>query len=225
MALAIFDLDNTLIAGDSGYCWGKFLIAQGVVDAEEFRAASARFDRQYLDGELDIYEYCEFVLRPLTQHPLERLHAWREQYVAREIEPRILPAARQLVAAHQARGDVAIIITATNRFLTAPIAELFGVEHLLACEPELIENRYTGRIVGIPTYREGKIAALEQWLEESRHSLEGSWFYSDSHNDIPLLERVDNPVAVDPDETLRHHAKARGWKIISLRDACPEALL
>ena len=218
MALAIFDLDNTLLAGDSDYLWGQFLVELGVVDAAEYADSNERFYQDYLAGRLDNHAYLEFALQPLARHKPEQLHRWRSRFIEEIIAPLILPAARELIAEHRRRGDIPLIITATNRFITEPIAALFGIEHLLATEVEWANGRYTGRYVGIPTFREGKIAALEQWLTRHDADLVGSWFYSDSHNDLPLLERVDNPVAVDPDEVLRRHAQQRGWRIISLRN-------
>ena len=138
--------------------------------------------------------------------------------MASKIEPNILPKAEELLARHRTKGDTLLIITATNRFITAPIAERLGVDHLIAVNPEVKEGRYTGRVSGIPSYREGKVTRLEKWLEDQDLTMEGAWFYSDSHNDLPLLEIVEHPVAVDPDDTLREIAKERQWRIMSLRD-------
>ena len=217
MALALFDLDNTLLGGDSDYLWGRFLVEQGIVDGEAYERQNQHFYDQYKAGELDIQEFLAFSLRPLAEHPPERLHAWREQFVTRLIDPIILPDARALVERHRARGDTPVIITATNRFVTAPIAARFGIEHLIATEVETDGERYTGRSFGIPCFQGGKVQRLQQWLGEQDGDLTGSWFYSDSLNDLPLLERVANPVAVDPDDTLAHAARARGWPVISLR--------
>lgn len=216
MTLAIFDLDQTLIPFDSDDHWGAFLVAQGLVSAAEHGDAVQRFGTAYREGRLDIHEYSRFVLSPLTQHPPERLEQLRADFVRAQVVPRIAPAARELVTSHRAAGHTLLIITATNRFVTQPIAELFEVPHLLACEPEIVDGRYTGEIIGIPTYREGKVHALEKWLDEHGYDLTGSWFYSDSHNDLPLLERVDHPVAVDPDPILRATAEERGWRILHL---------
>jgi len=216
--LAIFDLDNTLIAGDSDYLWGQFLVKKGLVDGPRYEEANKRFYEEYLSGTLDIYAFLEFSLKPLAEHPTKELLRWREQFIAQEIRPILLPAAQALVAKHRDRGDALLIITATNRFVTEPIARLLGVDELLASEPETVNGRYTGGIVGIPTYREGKIAALEQWLGKHRLGLAESWFYSDSHNDIPLLERVTHPVAVDADDALAAYAREKGWPQLSLRD-------
>lgn len=218
MTLALFDLDNTLLGGDSDYLWGRFLVEQGIVDGVNYERENLRFYKEYLAGTLDIYEFLRFQLRPLAEHDIDTLHRWREQYLARMIEPIILPAARALLQEHRAKGHTLVIITATNRFITGPIAEALGVEHLIATEPEMKDGRYTGGVSGIPCFREGKVVRLRQWLGQHGETLEGSWFYSDSHNDLPLLEMVSNPVAVDPDKTLALHAEKAGWPIISLRE-------
>jgi HAD superfamily hydrolase (TIGR01490 family) len=217
VALAIFDLDNTLLGGDSDYLWGQHLVELGAVDAETYATSNQKFYQDYVDGVLDNDAYLEFALQPLAVHAPGLLHHWRTQFIAEKIEPLILPAARELIAEHHRRGDTLLIITATNRFITEPIAELLGIEHLLATELELLDGRYTGKTAGIPTFREGKITALHHWAAQHDVDLAGSWFYSDSHNDIPLLEQVEHPVAVDPDDALRQHAEQRGWPIISLR--------
>ena len=218
MTLAIFDLDNTLLGGDSDYLWGQFLVEQGLVDGEAYERENQRFYDDYEAGTLDIYEYQAFMLRPLTEYPLTEMLAWREQFIAEKIQPILLPRAVDLLERHRTAGDTLLIVTATNRFITAPIAERFDVPHLLATEPEFNEGRYTGRPVGIPCFQHGKVQRLDQWLAETGHDLAESWFYSDSHNDLPLLGRVTYPVAVDPDATLAQHARERGWPIISLRD-------
>ena len=217
MALALFDLDNTLLAGDSDYLWGMFLVGLGVVDREHYERENERFYREYREGRLDIQEFLHFSLRILSEHPLPQLAAWRQEFLTRCIDPIILPAGRALIDRHRERGDTLLIITATNAFVTAPIAARLGVPHLLASEPELHEGRYTGRLSGVPCFQAGKVTRLEAWLQAQGETLRDSTFYSDSHNDLPLLERVDHPVAVDPDATLRDHATARGWPVISLR--------
>lgn len=217
MALALFDLDNTLLGGDSDYLWGRFLVEQGIVDGESYERENRAYYEQYKAGTLNIQEFLAFSLRPLAEHPPERLHAWREQFIARLIDPIILPDARALVERHRKQGDTPVIITATNRFVTAPIAARFGIDHLIATEVEMDGDRYTGRSTGIPCFQNGKVARLQEWLNAQQADLDGSWFYSDSHNDLPLLEQVAHPVAVDPDDTLAHHARARGWPIMSLR--------
>jgi HAD superfamily hydrolase (TIGR01490 family) len=217
VALALFDLDNTLLGGDSDYLWGRFLVEQGLVDGERYERENTRYYAQYRAGTLDIREFLRFALQPLASHDLATLHAWRAQYLKEKIAPILLPAAQALVEKHRARGDSLLIITATNRFVTEPIAALFGIDTLLATDPEMINGRYTGEISGIPCYREGKVQRLEMWLAGQDMALGESWFYSDSHNDLPLLERVVHPVAVDPDETLRQEASTKGWPVISLR--------
>lgn len=215
--LAIFDLDNTLLAGDSDYLWGVFLVEQGIVDREHYERENLRYYEQYQAGTLDIREFLDFQLRPLAQHDLPTLRAWRERFMREKIAPIMLPRARTLIESHRGRGHALLIISATNRFITGPIAEAYGVPELLASEPEMRDGRYTGKVAGIPCYREGKVARLEQWLKERGVAPGESWFYSDSHNDIPLLERVTHPVAVDPDAQLMEYAKKKGWPIISLR--------
>lgn len=217
MGLALFDLDNTLIAGDSDYLWGCFLVEQGIVDGERYQQANERFYEQYRVGELDIHEFLDFQLQPLAQHDLDTLQGWRSRYVDEKIRPILLPQAEALIERHRQQDDTLVVITATNRFVTAPIVELYGIPHLLATEPELHEDRYTGRVSGTPCFQHGKVERLEHWLEANDASLEESWFYSDSHNDLPLLERVTHPVAVDPDDILEQHAHDRGWPVISLR--------
>lgn len=218
MSLAIFDLDSTLIAGDSDHLWGVFLCERGLVDGSDFARCNEQFYRDYQAGNLDIDAYLRFALAPLAGQPPELLAAWHREFMHSKIEPIMLPRAEQLIADHRARGDELIIVTATNAFITRPIASALGIEHLLACEAEIVDGRYTGNPVGIPSYHEGKVTRLLAWSKEHGVALEGAWFYSDSHNDLPLLERVDNPVVVDPDATLREHARTRGWPIISLRD-------
>ena len=218
MTLAIFDLDNTLLGGDSDYLWGRFLVERGLVDGEAYERENQRFYDEYRAGTLDIHEFLAFALRPLTEHSLAELLAWRERFLEEKIQPILLPKAVELLERHRTDGDTLLIITATNRFITAPIAERLGVSQLLATEPEFADGRYTGRSAGIPCFQHGKVERLDQWLEETGHDLAESWFYSDSHNDLPLLGRVTHPVAVDPDTALAQHARERGWPIISLRD-------
>ncbi len=217
VGIALFDLDNTLIAGDSDYLWGCFLVEQGIVDGAEYEQANQRFYDQYKVGELDIYEFLAFQLRPLTQHPLEQLQQWRAKYIEEKIRPILLPGAVALIDRHRQQGDTLVIITATNRFLTEPIAQLYNIEHLLATEPALHNGRYTGGITGTPCFQDGKVEVLENWLASHNETLADSSFYSDSHNDLPLLKRVTQPTAVDPDEILNTHALSHGWPVISLR--------
>jgi HAD superfamily hydrolase (TIGR01490 family) len=215
--LAIFDLDNTLLAGDSDYLWGQFLVERGLVDGESYARENARYYDAYRAGTLDIQEFLHFALRPLREHSLAALQAWRRHFLAEKILPIILPAARELLALHCARGDTLLIITATNRFVTEPIAAELGVPNLLATDPELKDGRYTGEVAGIPCFREGKVERLRLWLKEHGQGFAARWFYSDSHNDLPLLERVEYPVAVDPDPELEGVARELGWPIVSLR--------
>jgi len=216
MALALFDLDNTLLSGDSDYLWGVFLTEIGAVDADLYQRENDRFYQEYREGRLDIFEFLEFSLRPLTQHEPARLLAWREQFLRDKIDPIISPEARALVEQHRAAGDTLLIITATNAFVTAPIAARFGVPNLIATEPEQIEGRYTGRVAGVPSYRDGKVTRLQQWLSGRHERMDQAWFYSDSHNDLPLLEQVGQPVAVNPDPVLQQTARERGWRVLHL---------
>jgi len=220
MKLCLFDLDNTLLAGDSDYEWGQFLIDQGVLKREQYEAQNAEFYEQYKAGTLDIHEFLGFALRPLAAHTPEELERWHAEFMRSRIAPMIGAAARALVRRHLDAGELCAVVTATNSFVTAPIARAFGVPHLVATEPERVAGRFTGRVAGTPCFRNGKIERVEAWLASLGHRLEGfaqSAFYSDSHNDLPLLERVTRPVAVDPDATLAAEAKLRGWPVISLR--------
>jgi HAD superfamily hydrolase (TIGR01490 family) len=218
MPLAIFDLDNTLLAGDSDYLWGCFLAEQGVVDRDTYERENERYYQEYREGRLDIMAFLAFSLRPLSEHPRSQLDAWHAQFMREKIEPLITDAAEALVAQHRAAGDTLMIITATNSFVTAPIARRLGVPHLIATDPEADGDRFTGGVAGTPSFREGKVSRLQEWLAANDATLDGSTFYSDSHNDLPLLQLVANPVAVDPDEPLAAHAQAAGWPIISLLD-------
>ncbi len=219
--LVLFDLDNTLLAGDSDFEWAQFLIECGVLDREVYEARNQSFYDQYRAGTLDIHEFLDFQLKPLSRHPRAQLAAWHREFMERKIRPLIRRKARALVEHHH--GDLRVVITATNSFVTAPIAHEFGIADLIATEPEQRDGEFTGAVRGIPCFREGKVVRLEAWLAERGGSLAAcseSWFYSDSLNDLPLLERVSHPVAVDPDETLRAQAERSGWPIISLADEC-----
>jgi len=220
MRLALFDLDNTLLAGDSDYEWGQFLVDRGVLERAEYEEQNRAYYEQYVAGTLDIHEFLGFALRPLAAHQPADLARWHGEFMAARIRPMIGQPARALVRKHQQAGDLCAIITATNSFVTGPIAREFGVEHLIATEPESRDGRFTGRVAGIPCFREGKIKRLDEWLAGRGRRLGDfaeSTLYSDSHNDLPLLERVSRPVAVDPDEKLAAKAKERGWAVISLR--------
>ncbi|HZZ91731.1 MAG TPA: HAD family phosphatase [Usitatibacter sp.] len=215
--LALFDLDHTLLEGDSDYEWAQFLIEEGVLHAGEYNARNDYFYDRYKDGTLDIHEFLEFQLAPLAAHPRERLEAWHRSFMERRIRPIIRRKAVELIASH---GDATrAIVTATNRFITAPIAAELGIDDLVATDIEEVDGAFTGKPRGVPSFREGKIAAVDAWLAAKGGRLEDyeSWFYSDSHNDLPLLERVNHPVAVDPDATLRAQAGRRGWPILSLK--------
>lgn len=217
MALAIFDLDNTLIKGDSDHAWGEFLVANNLVDDAHFRTMNDTFYNQYLEGTLDIYEYLEFSLKVLTQHSLDSMLKWREQFYEQVFQTMMLPKANQLLEEHKAKGDYLLIITATNLFVTEPAKDRLKVDDIIAPIPELINNQYTGKVSGIPSFQDGKVTRLNQWLENNPHTLEGSYFYSDSHNDLPLLRLVDHPIVVDADDTLLAEAQANHWQAISLR--------
>jgi len=217
MTLAIFDLDNTLIADDSDYLWGKFLVDQGIVDRLVYDKINAKFYEDYQNGTLDMLAFLRFALAPLATHPIEQLHNWRQDFINTIIKPLLLDKAKALIEKHRAQGDTLLVITATNSFITAPIVALYGIEHLIATTPEMINGKYTGNINGVPCFQEGKVTRLNEWLTLNNEKLEGSYFYSDSHNDLPLLKLVDFPVAVDPDEKLRDFADTQKWEIISLR--------
>ena len=220
MKLALFDLDNTLLAGDSDYEWGQFLVDQGVLDAAEYEAQNREYYEQYVAGTLDIHEFLGFALRPLAEHEPEELARWHVEFMRARILPIISRAARALVAQHVAAGDLCAIVTATNSFVTRPIAAEFRVAHLVATEPESVNGRFTGRVAGTPCFREGKVERVADWLGGlgvAFKSFASSTFYSDSHNDLPLLERVTEPVAVDPDPQLEAAAARRGWRVMTLR--------
>lgn len=217
MNLAIFDLDNTLIAGDSDHAWGEFLTEKGIVDAQVYKDANDRFYQQYQDGTMDIMEYLNFSLKPLAENEPEQLHAWHRQFMQEKIEPILLDKAFAKLDWHREQGDYILIITATNRFITEPIAERLGVDELIAIEPEMIDGRYTGKVAGIPSFKEGKVTRLNNWLSNKHFDLADTWFYSDSHNDLPLLRLVGKPVAIDPDEALEKEAQEKGWPVESFR--------
>lgn len=223
MNLALFDLDHTLIPTDSDHEWGRFMVKLGIVDAEKFARQNDAFYADYKAGVLDIDAYLHAMLAPLSKYSREQLADWHAQFMREVINPHIVPAAVTLVREHQDNGDLCCLVTATNAFITAPIAEAFGIEALIACEVETVDNHphgaFTGRPKGTPSYREGKIVRVEAWLESMGKTLtdfKHSYFYSDSHNDIPLLEQVTDPIATNPDDLLRAHAETRGWRILDL---------
>lgn len=217
--LALFDLDNTLLRGDSDHAWGEFLISHGMVDADSHRATNDQFYQHYLDGRLDIHAYVEFTLQPIVQldkHEREDLHG---RFMQEVVRPMVLDKGRALVQKHRDLGDSCIVVTATNSFITQPIALEFGVDNLLATDLEEIDGRFTGKIEGIPCYQEGKVEKLRAWIEANSpgSTMGDACFYTDSVNDLPLLESVAEPVAVDPDDSLSSIARQRNWKTISLR--------
>jgi HAD superfamily hydrolase (TIGR01490 family) len=223
MNLALFDLDKTLLSCDSDVEWFAFLVGQGVLASSQLQE-NAAMDQRYRSGEVGVLEYVRFYLRLYPPHDMATLLAWRERFIESSIQPRILPQARRLIASHG--EDLRVIITATNRFLSEPTAALLGVEHLIATEAQIVEGRFTGEVAGIPCMREGKVQRLAAWLAERQQFLENferSWFYSDSINDLPLLERVTHPVAVDPDARLAEVARERGWRTMSLRSTGKDA--
>lgn len=220
MNLALFDLDNTLLSGDSDFEWSQFLIEQGVLDKELFEAKNLEFYEHYKAGTLDIHAFLDFQLKPLSRHKRRELDKFHADFMRIKIKPMMSEAGKKLVSSHRAAGDVCVIITATNSFVTAPIAREYGIEFLIATEPEQHNGEFTGRVHGTPSFREGKITRLEEWMQHHDWTwgdFSDSTFYSDSLNDLPLLTLVKNPVAVDPDNTLRAHAEQHGWRIISLR--------
>jgi HAD superfamily hydrolase (TIGR01490 family) len=216
--LAIFDLDNTLIAGDSDHSWGEFLVQKNLVDAKVYAEANDRFYQQYKAATLDIQEYLTFSLAPLTHYTLDELAVFHQEFMRDNIEPMMLPKAKALLQQHRDQGDYLLIITATNSFVTHPIAKYLGVDDILASDAEILDGRYTGKGTGTPCFQGGKVVRLQAWLKEHNFNLEDAYFYSDSINDLPLLEQVPNPVAVDADERLSKIAQEREWKIMSLRN-------
>lgn len=218
MRLALFDLDNTLLAGDSDFEWAQFLIEKGVLDREVYEARNQQFYDQYKAGTLDIHEFLDFQLKPLSRHPRAQLDAWHGEFMRTRIVPMVAKGTPALLERHQ--DAIRLIITATNSFVTAPIAAHLGVAHLIATDPEQVDGEFTGRVAGLPSFREGKVARLDAWLAGRGASwvdVAESWFYSDSLNDLPLLDRVHHPVAVDPDPILKAHAVRHDWPVISLR--------
>lgn len=218
MPLALFDLDNTLLGGDSDYSWGDFLVQHNIVDPEVYAEANKKFYEEYEQGKLDIHEYSAFSFQPLVENSIEDLEKWRGTFLDERVRPIILPKGQALLDWHRERGDTIVIITATSSFITGPIAKAMGVEHLLATDPEHKDGHFTGKVAGTPCFQEGKVTRLQQWLENQPFDLEGSYFYSDSNNDIPLLEQVTHPVAVDADPKLLKVATERGWEITTFRD-------
>ncbi len=219
MPLALFDLDNTLLAGDSDYAWGEFLVHENKVDPDHYARMNEQFYEDYQQGKLDIYEYLRFALAPLAALEPQELVDLHHKFMTEVISKMWLPAAEALVEKHRAAGDQLMVISATNRFIVEPICHRFGISEIIATEPEQLNGRYTGRVAGVPSYQQGKVTRLQQWLEEKGESLAGSSFYSDSINDLPLLKVVDQAVVVNPDELLLAEATQRGWPVLDLRSA------
>ena len=219
MQLALFDLDHTLLTGDSDYEWTQYLVSKGIVDRTTHEARNAEFYEQYKAGTMDIHEFLDFQLRPLADHTRADLEAWHADFMETQIRPRLSQKARELVRKHLDAGDICAMVTATNSFVTGPIARELGIPHLIATIPAQENGQFTGKARGLPSFREGKIARVEAWLEAMGlwwNNFERSWFYSDSLNDLPLLQRVTDPVVVDPDATLRAHAEEAGWPILNI---------
>ena len=219
MKLALFDLDNTLIAGDSDHAWAEFLIEEGVLERERFEESNDRFYREYQEGTIRMEDWLAFQLAPLANRTVGELETWHREFMRRKLRPLVLPKARELLAKHE--DALRVIITATNRFIVGPLCGELGILHVIASEYEEVDGVPTGRPRGQPSFGAGKVSRLTEWLALRGQALadfKESWFYSDSHNDIPLLQRVTHPVAVDPEAKLRKHAQDRGWPVISLRD-------
>jgi len=218
--LALFDLDNTLLAGDSDYNWSLFLIDEGLLDAKTHHDRNEQFYLDYKNGNLDIFAFLKFQLQPLSQHPKKFLDELHVKYMEKVIKPMMTDKAQALVSQHKAAGDLCVVITATNSFVTKPIAAAYGIEHLIGSDPEMVNGQFTGGVSGVPSFQAGKVTRINQWLADQGQALgdfEKSYFYSDSHNDLPLMKLVTNPVAVDADATLTAYAKEHDWPAISLR--------
>lgn len=218
--LALFDLDNTLLAGDSDYNWGMFLIGEGLLDGKTHQARNDQFYQDYKNGNLDIYKFLEFQLKPLSEHPKAFLDELHLKYMEKVIRPMMTQKAQALVDAHKAAGDLCVVITATNSFVTKPIATAYGIDHLIGTDPEMVDGEYTGGVQGVPSFQEGKVTRINDWLKARGQQLgdfNKSYFYSDSHNDLPLMKLVTNPVAVDADAVLTSYAIEHQWPQISLR--------
>ena len=218
MSLAMFDLDNTLIGGDSDYLWGEFLCDEGIIsDQESFQKMNEYFYHQYEIGKLDIYAWAEFSFKILTEYSLDELNEFRQNFIETKIKPIFLERAQDCINKHKENGDTVLVITASNTFITSPIVEMYGIDHFLATEPEFKSGRFTGKVSGIPCFQSGKIDNLMPWLDKNGENLIGSYFYSDSHNDLPLLELVDNPVAINSDKVLTSVARENGWPVLDWR--------
>lgn len=218
MNLAIFDLDNTLLKGDSDYLWGEFLSENNYVDGEKHSKKQDRYYNDYVAGTIDIIAFTKFQFHCLANNDIATLRTWRQNFITEKIQPIILDKAVALIESHRAKNNTLLIITATNSFITQPIAKLLNIDNLIATEPKITNGQYSGEVQGIPSFAEGKVIRYQQWLQANNldHPKQ-SYFYSDSHNDLPLLKEVSHPIVVDPDNKLRIEAKKQGWKIISLR--------
>ena len=221
--IALFDLDHTLLPCDSDYEWGQFLARIGVVDGKYYAQQNERFYQDYKDGKLDIQEFLRFALKPLSEHSRAQLQEWHNAFMQEVIAGQLHQKAIDLVKRHQDAGDLCCVVTATNSFVTRPIVESFGIEHLVATEPATTGDNplanFTGEVKGIPSFREGKLQRVHDWLATQHlvlDQLPKSYFYSDSMNDLPLLEKVSNPVATNPDTRLRDEAAKRHWPILEL---------
>jgi HAD superfamily hydrolase (TIGR01490 family) len=218
--LALFDLDNTLLAGDSDYNWSIFLIGEGLLDEKTHHERNEQFYQDYKNGNLDIYAFLKFQLQPLAQHPKAFLDELHKKYMEKVIRPMMTQKAQDLVNQHKSNGDLCMVITATNSFVTKPIATAYGIEHLIGTDPEMVDGQFTGGVTGTPSFQQGKVTRLNEWLAARGQSLadfETTYFYSDSHNDLPLMKLVTHPIAVDADPTLTAYANEHNWPIISLR--------
>lgn len=214
MALALFDLDKTLLGGDSDFLWGEFLAEIGAVDVDNYQVKNQKFFDDYARGELDINEYLEFCLSPLADNPIKQLNKWQQRFMAEKIQPILLEKAKKVVDIHKKNGDRVLVITATNSFVARPIAQVYGIDDLLATEPEMLGGEFTGKVSGEPCFQIGKVHKLKAWCEKNNEPLEGAYFYSDSHNDLALLELVDNPIVVHADDKLLKIAKNRAWQTL-----------
>lgn len=221
MKLALFDLDNTLLDGDSDYLWGEYMCVHGLVERDSYSKGNEQFHKDYREGHLDIHAYLRFALAPLSRFPVAELNTHRASFIESEIRPRISSASLALVDQHRQAGDQLIMITATNDFVTRPIADIFGIDILLASDAAMHAGQYTGQVSGTPCFQDGKLTKLSAWLHAQGHedietALGTASFYSDSRNDLPLLSRVGRPVCVNPDAVLLTTAQERGWPVIDL---------
>ena len=220
MNLAIFDLDNTLLDGDSDYNWGIYLVKKGYLDEEEYKVKNQKFFEEYQHGKLDIFAFAEFQFQFLKNNTRKFLNDVRSDYIDEIIKPMVLKKAVDLVSQHKEAGDSLLIITATNSFITKPIGKLFGIENLIGTDPEEHLGEFTGKVKGTPSFKEGKVTRLFDWLDARDFKLtdfEKTFFYSDSHNDLALLEVVTNPVVVNGDKILLEKAQEKNWPTLNLK--------